>query len=82
MDRDVSARGVGPRLFRLGYIAVELFLVAITAAALVEQLAGRHWGLGWSTFFIGFIASVWGAVYYPVCAGCSGWDGTRRKERR
>ncbi|MEE4450067.1 hypothetical protein [Novosphingobium resinovorum] len=75
MDKGVPFRPLKP--FKLVFIAVELFFIGITLAALADALSSRNWGLGWSVFFIGFIASAWGAMAYPVCGGCCGWDRER-----
>jgi hypothetical protein len=60
--------------FKLAFLGVELFFILMTLAALVDVLVPENWGLGWATFFLGFIASAWGAVAYPMCGGCFGWD--------
>jgi len=62
------------RPFKLAFIGAELFFILITLAALADILLDENWGLGWTVFFVGFIASAWGAVAYPVCGGCCGWD--------
>lgn len=72
MDKGAPIHAVKP--FKIVFIAVELFFILITLAALADVTLGRNWGLGWSVFFLGFIASAWGAVAYPVCGGCCGWD--------
>ncbi len=72
MVREISAHAVKP--FKVAFIGVELFFILITLAALADAALGLDQGLGWSVFFIGFIASAWGAVAYPVCSECCGWD--------
>ncbi|KQM19311.1 hypothetical protein ASE49_03425 [Novosphingobium sp. Leaf2] len=72
MDRGMPHRGVKP--FQIVFLLVEATFIVLTVAALLDALMGRNWGLGWTVFFIGFIASAWGAVSYPVCCGCYGWD--------
>ncbi|WP_159978390.1 MULTISPECIES: hypothetical protein [unclassified Novosphingobium] len=72
MDKGMPVHAVKPLKFV--FIAVELFFILITLAALADALLAENWGLGWSTFFIGFIASAWGAVAYPVFGSCWGWD--------
>jgi hypothetical protein len=72
MGKDHSVRAMKPVKF--AFIGVELFFVLITLAALIDVLVAENWGLGWVTFLIGFVASAWGAVAYPVCGGCCGWD--------
>jgi hypothetical protein len=67
-------RAVGIRPSKAVYIGVEILLVSVTIAALVERLSGADWGLGWGVFFLGFVASAWGAASYPVCASCGKWD--------
>ncbi|HUD30650.1 MAG TPA: hypothetical protein VMQ93_17415 [Novosphingobium sp.] len=72
MDKQLPLRTVKP--FKLAFIGMEAFFILITLAALADVLLGENWGLGWTVFFLGFIASAWGAVAYPVCGGCCGWD--------
>ncbi|WP_404480790.1 hypothetical protein [Novosphingobium sp. BL-52-GroH] len=60
--------------FKFAFIGVELLFILVTLAALADVLLAENWGLGWTTFFVGFIASAWGAAAYPVCGGCCGWD--------
>ncbi|EJL32154.1 hypothetical protein [Novosphingobium sp. AP12] len=72
MGNGLSARAMRP--FKFAYIGVEAFFILITLAALADVLLAENWGLGWTAFFLGFIASAWGAVAYPVCGGCCGWD--------
>lgn len=59
--------------FKFAFICVEMFFILVTLAALADVLLAENWGLGWTAFFLGFIASAWGAVAYPVCGGCC-WD--------
>lgn len=77
MEQGIPVRAVGFRPLKAVYIGVVTVLVCVTLAALVERLTGADWGLGWGTFFVGFIASTWSAVYYPVCASCAKWDRDR-----
>lgn len=75
MDKGIPVHAVRP--FKIAYIGVEALFILITLAALADAALGRNWGLGWTVFFVGFIASAWGAVAYPVCGGCCGWDRER-----
>jgi hypothetical protein len=72
MEKGIPVHAVKP--FKLVYIGMETLFIAITVIALIDALFAHHWGLGWSVFFVGFIASAWGAAAYPVCGGCYGWD--------
>lgn len=60
--------------FKIVFIVVELFFIGVTLAALADITLDENWGLGWSVFFLGFIASAWGATAYPVFCGCCGWN--------
>lgn len=75
MDKGISVHALKP--FKIVFIGVELFFILITLAALADVVLAENWGLGWSVFFLGFIASAWGAVAYPVCGGCCGWGGDK-----
>lgn len=72
MGKELSVQAAGA--FKFAFLAVEAFFILVTLAALADVLLGENWGLGWTVFFLGFIASAWGAVAYPVCGGCCGWD--------
>ncbi|MFC0204846.1 hypothetical protein [Novosphingobium soli] len=73
MAKGIPAHAVRP--FKVAFVGVESLFVLVTLAALAEILLAENWGLGWTAFFLGFIASAWGAVAYPVCGSCCGWDG-------
>lgn len=76
MDKGIPVHAV--KAFRFAFIGMELVFILITLAALADAILARNWGLGWSVFFVGFIASAWGLVAYPVCGGCCGWDRAER----
>ncbi|MCJ2178005.1 hypothetical protein [Novosphingobium album (ex Hu et al. 2023)] len=71
MDKIPTERGRKP--LKLVFIGVEMFFVLLTMAAFANQVFNAGWGLGWSTFFVSFIISVWGAVAYPLCGQCFRW---------
>ena len=66
------------RLTKCAFVAVVAFFVLLTVTSLVDNLLQAGWGLGWLTFFAGFIASAWGIVAYQLCAPCFGWSRQRR----
>ncbi|MYL98202.1 hypothetical protein GR702_10525 [Novosphingobium sp. FGD1] len=72
MPKGLSGQAARP--FKFAFIGVEALFVLVTLVALADILVAENYGLGWTTFFLGFIASAWGAVAYPVCGGCCGWD--------
>lgn len=59
---------------KFAFIGAETVFVLVTVAALLDALLPANWGLGWATFFLGFIASAWGAAAYPMFGSCFGWD--------
>ncbi|HKT86679.1 MAG TPA: hypothetical protein VJQ77_11420 [Novosphingobium sp.] len=66
------------RLTKFAFVGVVAFFVLLTVTSLADNLLQAGWGLGWKSFFIGFIASAWGVVSYQLCASCFGWTGERR----
>lgn len=66
------------KLYRRVYLGVLAAIVGLTLMALVDQFPGVNWGLGWSTFFIGFVVSAFGLAAYPLCSGCCDWERDRK----
>lgn len=66
------------RLAKYAFLGVVAFFVLLTVTSLADNLLQTGWGLGWQTFFIGFIASAWGVIAYQLCASCFGWSKQRR----
>jgi len=62
------------KLYRRVYLGVLGVIVGLTLMALVDQMPGVNWGLGWSTFFIGFVISAFGIAAFPLCSGCCQWE--------
>ena len=66
------------RLTKCAFVGMVAFFVLLTVASLADNLLQAGLGLGWKTFFIGFIASAWGIIGYQVCDSCLGWSKRRR----
>lgn len=66
------------RLTKCAFVGVVAFFVLLTVTSLADNLLQAGWGLGWKSFFIGFLASAWGVVVYQVCDSCFGWSKQRR----
>lgn len=62
------------KIGKLSFIGTELLFITVALAALIDRTFSMGWGFSWSTFFVAFVASAWGAVAYPLCGGCWGWD--------
>lgn len=65
---------VSGKLYRRIYLVVLGAVIGLTLMALIDQMPGVNWGLGWSTFFIGFVISAFGLAAYPLCSGCCDWE--------
>ena len=63
---------------KLCFIAVEGLFLLVTVASLLDMVLGLRLGLSWITFFCAFIASAWGAVFYPICQSPAGWTTDHR----
>lgn len=57
------------------FFAVEGLFLLITITSLIDLVLRLDLGLSLLTFFCGFVASAWGAVFYPICR--SSFDRTR-----
>jgi len=45
---------------------------------LIDLALGLDLGLSLLTFFCGFFASAWGAIFYPICKSSLDWTRDHR----
>ena len=60
------------------FFAIEGLFLLVTVASLLDIAFRLDLGLSLLTFFCGFIASAWGAVFYPICQASQSWTRERR----
>jgi len=60
------------------FFAVEGLFLLVTIASLIDLALGLDLGLSLLTFFCGFIASAWGAIFYPICKSSLDWTRDHR----
>lgn len=56
------------------FVGLVALFILLTVTSLLDSVLQAGLGLGWQSFFIGFVASAWGVVIYQICASCFGWS--------